>query len=181
MEQLISLGQCLFSLAAATVVALGIWRAWTKKPAEDGARPAPEVLTPRPAGWSIRGELARLFLANDVKAYVSFDMADPPVMSPVQGRIEQTDQTDQQTDLDSAADLWLDRIEVDRTRTTVIELLVYSGWKVGEIRDTIKGDSGAIGTEVEAAKRRLGITEEPRQLRVRDQQGERMIPMEAKP
>lgn len=73
----------------------------------------------------------------------------------------------------------LDRLEVDRTRVAIIELMVYSGWATGEIRAIIKGDNGAIGIEVEAAKKRLGIVDEPRQLKVRDEKGERLIPMEA--
>lgn len=86
-------------------------------------------------------------------------------------------QTDEQTDQMSEADLWLDRLEVDRTKTTLIELLVYSGWEVGQIRNVIKGDNGAIGNEIEAARQRLGMAEVSRQLRVRDEKGERLIPM----
>lgn len=67
----------------------------------------------------------------------------------------------------------------NRTRRQMIELLVYSGWDVGQIRSVIKGDNGAIGVEVEAAKQRLGIVETPRMLRVKDDGGERLIPMEA--
>lgn len=101
------------------------------------------------------------------------------VMSPAQPQTKPDKQTDRQTDLASEADRWLDRLEVDRTKTALIELLVYSGWDVGQIRGVVKGDNGAIGTEVEAARKRLGITVEPRQLRVRDDQGERLIPMDA--
>ena len=89
----------------------------------------------------------------------------------------QTAQTDRQTDYVSEADLWLDRIEVDRTKTALIELLVYSGWEVGQIRGVLKGDNGAIGAEIEAAKIRLGMVEPPRTLRVKDDHGERLIPM----
>jgi len=92
-------------------------------------------------------------------------------------RVAQTPQTDRQTDYVSEADLWLDRLEVDRTKTALIELLVYSGWEVGQIRGVLKGDNGAIGTEIEAAKIRLGMTEPPRTLRVKDDHGERLIPM----
>lgn len=90
----------------------------------------------------------------------------------------QTNQTDRQTDYVSEADRWLDRLEVDRTKTALIELLVYSGWDVGQIRGLLKGDNGVLGTEIEAARKRLGISIEPRQLRVRDAEGERLIPME---
>jgi hypothetical protein len=100
------------------------------------------------------------------------------VMSPARSQTEPDEQTDRQTDYVSEADHWLDRMEVDRTKTALIELLVYSGWDVGQIRSVVKGDNGAIGTEIEAARNRLGITAEPRQLRVRDAEGERLIPME---
>ena len=101
-----------------------------------------------------------------------------PVMSRENAQTTQTDQTDGQTDQVSEADRWLDRIEVDRTKTALIELLVYSGWDVGQIRGVVKGDNGAIGVEVEAAKQKLGMVDEPRQLRVKDDHGERLIPMD---
>lgn len=62
---------------------------------------------------------------------------------------KQTAQTD--------ADPWTDRIQVDRTKTALIELLVYSGWGVGEIRGVLKGDTGALGIEIEAVRVRLGL------------------------
>jgi len=101
------------------------------------------------------------------------------VMSRVPTQTEQTAQTDRQTDYVSEADLWLDRLEVDRTKAAVIELLVYSGWEVGQIRGVLKGDNGAIGTDIEAAKIRLGMVEPARQIRVRDDHGERLIPIDA--
>lgn len=100
------------------------------------------------------------------------------VMSPAPTQTMPDQQTDRQTDHVSGADQWLDRLEVDRTRVTWVELMVYIGYSVGEIRTLLKGDNGAIGTEVEAAKKKLGIVDEPRQLRVRDEKGERLIPME---
>ena len=101
----------------------------------------------------------------------------PVLMSRAPAQTAQTTQTDKQTDYVSEADLWLDRLEVDRTKTALIELLVYSGWEVGQIRGVLKGDNGTIGTEIEAAKIRLGMTEPPRHLRVKDDHGERLIPM----
>jgi len=101
------------------------------------------------------------------------------VMSRFPAQTEQTPQTDRQTDYVSEADLWLDRLEVDRTKAAVIELLVYSGWEVGQIRGVLKGDNGTIGTDIEAAKIRLGMVEPARQIRVRDDHGERLIPMDA--
>jgi hypothetical protein len=101
------------------------------------------------------------------------------VMSRMPAQTEQTAQTDRQTDYVSEADLWLDRLEVDRTKAAVIELLVYSGWEVGQIRGVLKGDNGTIGTDIEAAKIRLGMVEPARQIRVRDDHGERLIPIDA--
>lgn len=63
----------------------------------------------------------------------------------------------------SEDNLEVPRLQLDRTKATVIELMVYNGWQVGEIRAVIKGDNGAIGAEVEAARKRLGIeAAEPR-------------------
>src|SRR5262245_17679583 len=76
----------------------------------------------------------------------------------------------------SAVDPWLARIHVDRTKGTLIDLLVYSGWTTAEIRSVLKGENAAIGTEVEAARQRLGIDPPERVLKVRDAQGERVIP-----
>jgi hypothetical protein len=101
------------------------------------------------------------------------DYQEPTVvMSPAP---VQTAQTDGQTDYVSEADRWLDRLEVDRTKTAVIELMVYSGWTVGDVRAVVKGDNAAIGAEVAAARERLGMSEPPRPLRVRDETGERVI------
>lgn len=91
-----------------------------------------------------------------VKTYRVPNEALPIVMSRSEGQTRQTDQTDRQTDQMSEADQWLERLEVDRTKTALIELLVYSDWQVGEIRAAVKGDSGAIGKEIEAARQRLG-------------------------
>jgi hypothetical protein len=103
----------------------------------------------------------------------------PALMSRSPAPAPQTAQTARQTDYVSEADLWLDRLEVDRTKTALIELLVYSGWEVGQIRGVLKGDNGTIGAEIQAAKIRLGMVDEPRHLRVKDDHGERLIPMDA--
>lgn len=178
MGDAIGLGGFCFSILGACVVAWGIWRAWTRPPARAGAQ-SPHAGQPTPSHWSIGSELRRLFLVEGVSDYVSGTTAQTPVMSTALQPITQTEQTDAQTDRVSVADQWLDRLEVDRTKTTLIELLVYSDWDVGEIRGVIKGDNGAIGAEVQAARQRLGIVVEPRQLRVRDDHGERLIPMES--
>ena len=89
----------------------------------------------------------------------------------------QTDQTDDANTPVSDADSWLDRMELDRTRGTVIELMVYTGWTTSQVRAVLKGDTGTIGVEVEAARQRLGIEAPDRVLRVRDEKGERVIPL----
>lgn len=89
---------------------------------------------------------------------VSYYQVDDPATVRVMSRqeeqtVKQTKQT-AQTD----ADLWMGRVQVDRTKTALIELLVYSGWNVGEIRALLKGDSGVLGQEIDSARKRLGIT-----------------------
>jgi len=88
---------------------------------------------------------------------VSYYQVDDPATVRVMSRTEppsaeQTKQTPQ-----TNAELWMDRIQVDRTKTALIELLVYNGWTVSEIRVLLKGDSGALGQEVDAARKRLGV------------------------
>jgi len=90
----------------------------------------------------------------------------------------QTDQTDNADRPSvSAGLLRVPRLQLDRTKTAVIEVLVYNGWGVGEIRAVLKGDSNAFGAEVEAARLRLGIDPPARELRVRDEKGARVISM----
>ena len=73
----------------------------------------------------------------------------------------------------SAADAWLDRFEVDRTKTAAIELMVYSGWTVAQIRAVIKGENAALGAEIDAARQRLGIApEQPRAIPLRPRTGD---------
>lgn len=78
------------------------------------------------------------------------------VMSRETAQTTRQTETDNQTDRVSEADQWLDRLDVDRTKIALIELLVYSGWGVGEIRSVLKGDSNVLGVEIEAARKRLG-------------------------
>jgi hypothetical protein len=107
---------------------------------------------------------------RDVNDYQDTALA---VMSYEPNRQPQTAQTDRQTSV-SVADQWLDRLEVDRTRAALIELLVYSEWSLSEIRSMIKGDNGTIGAEVEAARQRL--EKPPRLMHVNN---ERYIPLDA--
>lgn len=85
-----------------------------------------------------------------------------PVMSRVIEQTAQTDQTDESDRPASEADLLLDRLAVDRTRTAWIELMVYIGYSVAEIRGLLKGDTGTLGLEIEAARKRLGMSDAPR-------------------
>lgn len=86
----------------------------------------------------------------------------------------QTDRADRPSV--SADNLEVPRLQLDRTKATLIEVMVYNGWQVGEIRSMLKGDNGAIGAEIEAARKRLGILPTDRILRVKDIHGERVIP-----
>jgi hypothetical protein len=100
------------------------------------------------------------------------------VMSIDQDADERTERTDGADEPSvSLVNQLLSRLEVDRTKAAVIELLVYSDWTTAEIRAVLKGENAAIGAEVDAARKRLGISPPDRQLRVRDERGERMIPL----
>lgn len=102
-----------------------------------------------------------------------------PVMSRDDWQTNADEQTDEQTDRVSEADQWMDRVQLDRTKTALIEVLVYSGWDVAQIRSVLKGDNGALGAEIDAARKRLGIAPEPpRTILVRDNGGPaRAIPI----
>jgi len=115
-----------------------------------------------------------------VSDYEEAPVAQQRVMSTPKSTFVQTDKTDRQTDPVFEGDPWLERMKVDRTKTAIIELLVYSGWGVGEIRSMLKGDTGALGVEIEAARKRLGIAPEPpRMIAVRDNGAPpRNIPMD---
>ena len=64
------------------------------------------------------------------------------------------------------------RLQLNKTRTAVIEELLTHGWNVGEIRNVVKGDNGAIGAEIDAARQRLGIEVEPRTIPVKERGGD---------
>lgn len=109
---------------------------------------------------------------------------EPETVKPSQGITSSNQEADPRTARTDGADgpsvsvvnQLLGRLEVDRTKTAIIELLVYSDWTTAEIRAVVKGENAAIGTEVEAARKRLGIDPPERTLKVRDMQGERVIP-----
>ncbi len=103
--------------------------------------------------------------AGDDMSSVSDSSDQDYVIEPT--RIAQTDsrQTDRQpvSEPQKAAA----RLQLNKTRTAVIEELLTSGWNVGEIRSVIKGDNGTIGAEIDAARKRLGIEVESRTVPVR--------------
>lgn len=74
---------------------------------------------------------------------------------------------DRQTDTASGSDPTLARLQVDRTRTALIDTLVVAGWDTATIRTMIKGDNGTIGAEVKAARERL-LGEPPRVIPSRE-------------
>ena len=98
------------------------------------------------------------------------DMSTPAARTNADGADEETDGRV------SVADQWLDRFEVDRTKTAAIELMVYSGWTVAQIRAVIKGENAALGAEIDAARQRLGIApEQPRAIPLRPRTGDERV------
>lgn len=122
--------------------------------------------------------LGSLLLGRLLRLWDRFVNRSQVAMSPDAAQTTTDEQTDSRQTMVSDAEILLNRTELDRTRLAWITLMVYKGYTVGEIRGLLKGDNGVIGTEIETARKHLGITGEPRQLRVRDAEGERMIPME---
>lgn len=109
--------------------------------------------------------------------YASVNRLLLPAPAPLSPKDRQTE-TDERPDVGlSVADQWLDRLEVDKTRATWVELMVYSGYTVADIRGLLKGDNAIIGQEVAAARQRLGMGDDPpRMLKVREGANERVIP-----
>jgi hypothetical protein len=56
------------------------------------------------------------------------------------------------------ADAYIESLD-SGSRQKAVAILVRAGWKAGQIRKVLTGDSGAIGTEVAEARRQLGIDE----------------------
>lgn len=97
--------------------------------------------------------------------------AEPDNQAPqrdyVQPEAPQEPQTARQTQTDSLFDAsqWLQMDGSDirplnippGSRALLIEALVIAGWSVGQIRTVIKGDNGAIGEEVAAARAKHDI------------------------
>lgn len=99
-----------------------------------------------------------------------------PVMSPPTKPVVADERTDEADGPSVSALLTsIGKMELDRTRAPIIELMVYSGWTTAEIRAVLKGENAALGAEVEATRKRLGVVTPDRTLRVKDEKGERMI------
>jgi hypothetical protein len=96
-----------------------------------------------------------------VKTFQDDDRAGDDIMS---RKTAQTAADGTQTQTDervSEASQWMERLKVDRTKMALIELTVYSGWSVDEIRKVVKGDNNVMGAEIESARKRQGVEPEP--------------------
>lgn len=75
------------------------------------------------------------------------------------------------------------RLQLDKTRTAVIEELLTNDWTIADLRreGILRGDNKTIGDEVAEARKRLGLVDAERTLRVRDASGERIISFDPDP
>lgn len=121
---------------------------------------APGVLPWLRSWWQYAVDAQRQ-RANSVNNFQDAAGTAPHIMSR-QTPQTVTDGTQTQTDERvSEADRWIERLRVDRTKLTLIELTAYTGWSVDEIRKVIKGDNNVLGSEIEGARKRQGIEPEP--------------------
>lgn len=84
----------------------------------------------------------------------------PPQSSEItssRGADGQTDKTDTAVSTDPRE---CTALQLDKSKSNLIKILVYNGWNVGDIRAAVKGENGAIGAEVQAA-RGEGNTSDP--------------------
>lgn len=72
------------------------------------------------------------------------------------GQTDETDETDERVSVPSAP---VPRLQLDKTRAAVIELLLTAGWTVADFRreNILRGDNTAISAELDAARARLGL------------------------
>lgn len=69
----------------------------------------------------------------------------------------QTDEPDRRADTALSGDpKRCPALQLDRTKTGLITVLVYNEWTVSEIRGLLKGDNTVISQEIAEARKRLG-------------------------
>jgi hypothetical protein len=101
--------------------------------------------------------IQRYVVVRPVNDYEDDRASHARVMSRAERQTGQTDDADGDGRRVSVDNPWIERLKVDKSKTALIEVMVYSGWGVDEIRKVVKGENGAIGLEVDAARQRLGI------------------------
>jgi len=188
MGNALSLGGFCFSVIGACFVAWGIWRAWTRSPQEWHRPDTPVVdLTTRrqPGGWSVRGELARLFLTEDV--VMSRSAAGVPItdQNQTERRSEATEPHRNSVEQGAGTMFgtvvtYLERCDDDQLLAVLAELIDDTGdWRFAESRVAkfIPGRVEDRLAQVRAIRDTVPPPPEARQLRVRDDHGERLIPM----
>lgn len=119
--------------------------------------------------WLILELLGRLFPAtveDDPPARLSTVSPPPPahyVKSPAPLSADTAPDpglSDGLSALSEVEALALEDIRAYRSRENLVCFLVAFGWKTGEIRAILKGDSGKIGEEVREARVLLGLEDE---------------------
>lgn len=121
---------------------------------------APGVLPWLRSWWQYAVETQRQ-RANSVNDYQSTPAADAYIMSRQTAQATPDEKQTQTDERVSEAYRWIERLRVDRTKLTLIELTAYTGWSVDEIRKVIKGDNNVLGSEIEGARKRQGIEPDP--------------------
>lgn len=100
-------------------------------------------------------------------AYVEDEPAEPIV--------EQRDAASVRPSAPSAlVELALLDIGDRRDRSAALTLLVALGWTTAEIRSVVKGENAAIGADVDAARRRLGVEAPQRFVTIQGGKGGRV-------
>ena len=106
-------------------------------------------------------------------AFRSFSVSSVSVnQAPPNGADEADRQTDKRV---SAASMAPPPQQLDRSRSGMIYTLLRDGWTTSEMRPWLRGDNNTISAEINEAKKRLGLCEPERTIRVRDHAGEREI------
>lgn len=159
-----------FWTSIAVIGALAFWF-YASAPEIDGGR----ARWRRWAAWGVplAAALFRQFFHFRWYGVKTFDADDDHYVAPE----PQTTQTDsRQTDRPrvSAPDQKPPRLQLDKTRTAVIEELLTHGWTIGDIRreGLLRGDNGKIGAEIDAVRQRLNIEVEPRTIPVKERGGD---------